>query len=157
MVAGITLRVTGVGGGNEYIRAAFLIFDEDSALIMSDLLQKRKVGFTHKLSSMDKDVLKETSNIIVGSYLTAASNTLQIEMVQGLPDFNFDMFGKIIDQVLAAHKITEETLIAEILFSFYPTVVTGHLLLFFPRENIIHILAAEKTDRTTVPKILNSH
>jgi len=137
MVAGIYLPVTGDIHG-----AALLIFPKEAAFILSDLLIKRPHGTTRKLTPLDESALKEVGNIISGNYLTVLSNTLQIKVVEHLPNFSFDMFGAIVSQIIT--KFTEKAenaLVIEIEFTFRPETFKGYFLLLFEVEQFKAILS----------------
>ncbi len=138
MVAGVYLPVTGDIKG-----AALLIFPKETAFILSDLLVKRPPGTTRNLTHLDESALKEVGNIISGNYLTVLSNTLQIKVVEHLPNFSFDMFGAIVSQIITefAQK-TENALVIEIEFIFKPETLKGYFLLLFEIEQFKAMLGS---------------
>jgi len=138
MVAGIYLPVTGDIHG-----AALLIFPEETAFILSDLLVKRPHGTTRKLTPLDESALKEVGNIVSGNYLTVLSNTLQIVIVEHIPNFSFDMFGAVVSQIITdfAQK-TEDVLVIEIEFAFKPETLKGYFLLLFEIEQFKAMLGS---------------
>jgi chemotaxis protein CheC len=140
MVAGIYLPVTGDIKG-----AALLILPKETAFILSDLLVKRPPGTTRKLTPLDESALKEVGNIISGNYLTVLSDILQVKIVEHIPDFSFDMFGAIVDQIITkfAQK-TENALVIEIEFVFKPETLKGYFLLLFEIEQFKAIGGALK-------------
>jgi len=142
VVAGIYLPVTGDIKGT-----ALLIFPQETAFILSDLLVKRPPGTTRKLTPLDESALKEVGNIISGNYLTVLSNTLQIKIVEHMPNFSFDMFGAIVSQVITrfAQK-TEKALIIEIEFTFKPETLQGYFLLLFNVEQFDAIFSSIEVD-----------
>jgi len=142
VVAGIYLPVTGDIKG-----AALLIFPQETAFTLSDLLVKRPAGTTRKLDELDESAIKEVGNIISGNYLTVLSNTLQVKIIQHLPNFSFDMFGAIVSQIITefAQK-TERALIIEIEFTFKPETLKGYFLLLFDVEQFNAILGSIEMD-----------
>lgn len=138
MVAGIYLPVTGDIHG-----ASLLIFPKETAFILSDLLVKRKPGTTRKLTKLDESALKEVGNIISGNYLTVLANTLQIKIVEHIPNFSFDMFGAIVSQIITkfAQK-AENALVIEIEFTFQPETFKGYFLLLFELEQFRAMLGS---------------
>ena len=140
VVAGIYLPITGEVKG-----AALLIFPKETALNLSDLLVKRSVGTTRKLTELDESALKEVGNIISGNYFTVLSNMLQVKLVEHIPNFSFDMFGAIVEQIIARFaQRAEKALIVEIGFTFEPVTLKGYFLLLFELEEINAILGAIK-------------
>ncbi len=138
VVAGIYLPVTGDVNG-----AAMLIFPKETAFTLSDLLVKREPGSTRQLTQLDESALKELGNIISGSYLTVLANTLQIKIVEHIPNFSFDMFGAIVSQIISefAQK-TENALVIEIEFIFKPETFKGYFLLLFEVEQFKAMLGS---------------
>ncbi len=138
VVAGIYLPVTGDIKG-----AALLIFPKETAFTLSDLLVKREPGSTRQLTQLDESALKELGNIISGSYLTVLANTLQIKIVEHIPNFSFDMFGAIVSQIISefAQK-TENALVIEIEFIFKPETFKGYFLLLFEVEQFKAMLGS---------------
>jgi len=138
VVAGIYLPVTGDIKG-----AALLVFPKETAFALSDLLVKRQPGTTRKLTELDESALKEVGNIISGSYLTVLSNMLQIKIVEHIPNFSFDMFGAIVNQIITdfAQKM-ENALVIELEFLFKPETLKGYFLLLFEVEQLKAMLSS---------------
>ncbi len=132
IVAGIYLPITGDIKG-----AALLIFPEETAFTLCDLLVKRKLGTTRRLSGLDKSALKEMGNILCGNYLAVFSNTLQVKIIEHIPSFSFDMFGAVISQIITncAQKV-KTVLVVEIEFIFKPETLKGYFLFLFELEHI---------------------
>lgn len=130
IVAGIYLPVTGDIKG-----AALLIFPKETAFTLSDLLVRREPGTTRKLTQLDKSALKEVGNIISGNYLAVLSNTLQVKIIEHIPNFSFDMFGAIVSQIIAKFaQSSEKALVIEVGFTFKPVTLKGYFLLLFRME-----------------------
>jgi len=137
-VAGIYLPITG-----EVTGASLLIFPEPIAYTLSDLLVRRKKGTTHQLTELDKSALKEVGNIICGSFLTVFSNTLKIKIVEHVPEFSFDMFGAVVDQIIAEFaKKADEAMVIEVKFNFEHANIKGYVVLIFGIDQMKTILDA---------------
>ena len=138
IVAGIYLPITGEVKG-----ASLLIFPEKIAYTLCDLLVKRKPGTTRKLTELDKSALKEVGNIICGSFLTVFSNTLKIKIVENVPSLSFDMFGAVVDVIIAefAQK-AEDALVIEVKFVFEHANIKGYVVLIFGLEEMKAIMKA---------------
>ena len=140
IVAGIYLSVTGDLRG-----AALLIFPKETAFTLSDLLVRREVGTTRKLTELDESALKEVGNIISGNYLAVLSNTLQVKIIEHIPSFSFDMFGAIVSQIIAKFaQSSEKALVIEVGFTFKPVTLKGYFLLLFQIEELNAILGGGK-------------
>jgi len=96
MVTTVIMEVTGEAIGN-----IMLIYPQQSAINVADFLAKRELGSTVRLDGLDKSALKESGNIISGSFLSAISNYLKINMVESIPDIATDMLKAAMDFVLA--------------------------------------------------------
>jgi len=132
MVAGVYLPITGDVKG-----ASILVFPKKVAYILCDELNGRKIRTTRQLSELDKSALKEVGNILCGSLLTVLSNTLKIKIIENVPEFSFDMFGAVIDQIIAQFvQKSEDALLVEVRFDFEHVKVKGHLLLIFGVEEM---------------------
>jgi len=138
IVAGVYLPITGDIKG-----ASILIFPEKIAYTLCDMLVRRKLGTTRKLTELDKSALKEVGNIICGSLLTVFSNILKIKIIENVPELSFDMFGAVVDQIIIqfAQK-AEEVLIVELRFGFEHIKIKGHIILIFGHEEIKAIIGS---------------
>jgi chemotaxis protein CheC len=96
IVTTVIMEVRGEVNGN-----IMLVYPQQSAINVADFLSKRKLGATAQLSELDKSALKESGNIIAGSFLSAISNYLSINMVETIPDIASDMLKATVDFVLA--------------------------------------------------------
>jgi len=138
MVVGICLRITGDIAG-----VSLLIFPENVAYDMCDLLFRRESGATSHLTDLDKSALKEVGNILCGSFLTVLSNTLKIKIIENLPDLSFDMFGAVAGGTVAQmSQQAKNALVINVTFKFEHSVVAGHVLLVFGIEEMNAIIKA---------------
>jgi chemotaxis protein CheC len=122
MVTTVIMGVRGESNGN-----IMLVYPQQSAINVADLLAKRELGVTTQLSELDKSALKESGNIISGSFLSAISNYLQINMVETIPDIASDMLKATMDFVLArfARQEASEAVAFEIDFQMGTPVITA--------------------------------
>lgn len=139
IVAGVHLQIKGKITGE-----ILLVLPKETALIMSDLLLKKEAGITRKLNSLDESALKEVGNIVAGAYLAVLSNVLQVEIIAHVPNFKFDMFGAIYEQV--ANKLAkkeDDALVIDIEFIIKSKKLKGYLLLLFAfaKEKVISALS----------------
>lgn len=133
MVAGVYLPITGDVKG-----ASLLIFPKEIAYALCNVMVKRKAETARQLTELDKSVLKEVGNIILGSLLTVFSNRLKIKMIEHLPEYSHDMFGALVDQIITQFiQKAEEVLTIELLFNFKNTAhIKGYVFLIFGTEEI---------------------
>ena len=136
MVAGVYLPVTGDLKGT-----SLLIFPQETACSLSDLLVGRQPGTTSKLNELDKSALKELGNIISGNYFTVLSNRLKAKIIENVPNFGFGMFGAILEQIISKFaQETKKALAIEIVLSIKQATLKGYFMLFFNIEEIEVIL-----------------
>lgn len=136
IVVGIYLPITG-----DLTGAALLVFPEQTAYELSDILVKRKPGTTRKLSELDKSALKEVGNILSGNYLAVISNLLKIKIIEHVPNFSFGMFGAIMSQVASKFaQEAEKALAVEIEFIFESMKLKGFFYLLFTLDKLNAIL-----------------
>jgi len=95
IVTTVIMEVTGEVAGS-----IMLIYPQQSAINVADFLSKRTLGTTTQLDELDKSALKESGNIISGSFLSAISNYLNINMVESIPDMATDMLKATMDFAL---------------------------------------------------------
>ncbi|MCK4751908.1 MAG: chemotaxis protein CheC [Planctomycetes bacterium] len=125
MVTAIRLPVTGDINGS-----ALLIFSKETAFAMSDLLVGRKVGTTKKLTKLDESALKETGNIISGSYFATFADILQIRVIEHVPEFSADSFDVVVDSAITDfNKRIEDIFVTEIKFVFDSGTLEGYFFL----------------------------
>jgi chemotaxis protein CheC len=96
MVTAIRMAISGDVFGN-----ILLIYPEQSALNVADLLSKRELGSVKEIDELDKSALKESGNIIAGSFLTSISNYLDINMVESTPSLEVDMLKEVVNSSIA--------------------------------------------------------
>ncbi|MBU0571412.1 MAG: chemotaxis protein CheC [Candidatus Omnitrophica bacterium] len=142
IVGGIYMPISGEVAG-----AALIVIPENVAYALSDMLVKRPVGSTKKLTELDISALKEVGNIICGNFMTIFSNTLKVKIVENLPQFTFDMFGAVVEQIIAQFaERSERALIIEVRFSFGETSTPGNIILIFGIEEIDEFTKELDTD-----------
>ncbi len=97
LVSSVFLSVVGDVSGN-----IILIFPQDDALTLTGFLTDKKD--VRILDEMGRSALKETGNIIVGSFLSALSNYLRKNLIESVPDISSDMLGSTIDWLLIKYS-----------------------------------------------------
>ena len=137
MVTTVIMEVQGEVDGN-----IMLVYPRQSAVNVADFLSKREPGSTTQLSELDKSALKESGNIISGSFLSAISNYLSINMVESVPDIATDMLKATIDFVLARFSKREasEAMVFEVDFEMSTSAAAEKIKAYF-----VLLLGAEST------------
>jgi chemotaxis protein CheC len=81
----------------------YLVFPENSALKMADMLLMREVGVTRKITEEEQSALMEVGNVLLSSFGDAAAELLGITMLPSPPEYRFGMAREMIDD--AAHSV----------------------------------------------------
>jgi|AGTN01.1.fsa_nt_gi Chemotaxis protein CheC, inhibitor of MCP methylation len=81
----------------------YLVFPEDSALKMSDMLLMREVGATSQIAEDEQSALMEVGNVLLSSFGDASAELLGITMLPSPPEYRFGMARGLIDDV--AHSV----------------------------------------------------
>jgi chemotaxis protein CheC len=105
MVTAVRMALSGDVFGN-----IMLIYPEQSALNIADMLSKRPLGTVKDIDELDKSALKESGNIISGAFLTAISNYLDINMIESTPNLEIATLKTVVDASVALfvdNKIAE--------------------------------------------------
>lgn len=92
LVAAIYMKLMGDSQGT-----ALIIFSRKSAFTLVDILMKRPAGQTKFLKEIDRSALKEVGNILVGAFLTALMEFLNISLIPSVPLLAYDMVGGILE------------------------------------------------------------
>ncbi len=100
-VAGVYLPLSGDVKG-----AAIIVFPEENAIILSDLLLKKEPGITKKLDKLGESALSEVGNIITGSYFTVIADMTHAKIVEHIPQFKLQKFSELLREV--ATKFVEK-------------------------------------------------
>jgi len=94
LVAAIYMKLMGDSRGT-----ALLIFPRKSAFTLVDILMNRPAGQTKFLKEIDRSALKEVGNILVGAFLTALMEFLNISLIPSVPLIAYDMVGAILEDL----------------------------------------------------------
>ena len=139
LIVGVYLPVTGDLEGS-----VLLVFPQQSALALSDLLMGREVGTAKTLEEIDKSALMEVGNILSAHCLTALSEFLGLRLVGRIPDLARDMVGAVIDSIIIKHsQRAEQALVINVELTTKERVnIESYFYLLFGREESQRILKA---------------
>ncbi|KJS87496.1 MAG: chemotaxis protein CheY [Peptococcaceae bacterium BICA1-8] len=139
---------TPVAGGYLQVEAKapmsilFVIPEESLKLFLKILVGKQEAA-TITLDEMDISALKEVTNILAGSYLTALSGFTNMEFNPSVPALAFDMVGAILGNVLQLYgEVSDYALVIESVFLEEEKEVKGHFFLL-PEPGSLEILLRE--------------
>lgn len=113
-----------------------LVFPEDSALQMANLLQGREVGGTRTLDEMDISALKELGNILTNAYTKALGSAIGVSLLNSVPHLATDMINAIFGSVLSQYADrAENALIMKTGISIEKHDIRAHILIFFDPDS----------------------
>lgn len=134
-VAGGYLQV----GGIAPMSMLFVLPEDSLKLFLNILVGKPKSDKIH-LDEMDVSVLKEITNILAGSYLTALNGFTNIDFSPSVPALAFDMAGAILGNVLQLYgEVSDHALVIESIFMEEEKEVKGHFFLL-PEPGSLEIM-----------------
>lgn len=73
-----------------------LLFPEENAKVLCDLLLHREPGTTQTLGELEKSSIKETGNIVGSAYMNALSDFMGMMLVPSVPGLAIDMISAIV-------------------------------------------------------------
>ena len=116
----------------------FLLFSPDDARILgSSLLGKPKESLDLR-DDMLQSSLKESANILSGSYIAALSDMTQLNILISSPTLAIDMVGAILDFIfIQIAQYSEDALIIKTNLKVSETNLEG-LFLFFPSSESLN-------------------
>jgi chemotaxis protein CheC len=84
-------------GGTRPDGHVYLLFPEDSARKLSDLLLMRDAGATRKITGEERSALMEVGNVLVSAFGDASAELLGVTMLPSPPTYRFGMARRMID------------------------------------------------------------
>jgi chemotaxis protein CheC len=91
VVAAVLMHVLGDLTGR-----TLLLFPEDNARLLCDLLLRRAPGTTHSFSDLEQSSLKEAGNILGGAYLNALSDFMGMMLLPSVPSLVVDLSAAVL-------------------------------------------------------------
>ncbi len=135
LVAGIHLRVL-----VEIQAGIILVFLQDGALALADVLMKQKIGTTKILGEIEQSAIRETGSILSAAYLNALSELVNITLIPSVPKIVFDKAEVVLNSIFSQLLKEENIMLAiETEFIEASTRIKGYFL-FIPGEKGIHAL-----------------
>ena len=132
----LLLDGNGVSNGHLY-----LIFPEESAMKMSDMLLSKEVGSTKAITVAERSALMEVGNILVSSFGDASAGLLGVTMLPSPPTYRFGMARKLIEGVAGkVGKPTSRAIVFKTSLTDATNQVKGYLVLLPEPETLDSIL-----------------
>jgi len=130
-----------LGGREKYVTVVYfsvegqvsgsilLVLSPPESLRLAHLLTGEKADRIENLDEMGQSALKELGNIITGSYVRIIAQELKMRVRYSIPGFAYDMFGAILDEILARIALeAQNAIITESEFMVRKEVYRGHLI-----------------------------
>ena len=90
---------------NNYPGLSLIIMNKKDALVLIDLLRRKKIGSTKKIDKIGKSALIETTNLLSGSYLNALSRLCNVSLVSSIPELvSIKKVRRIINYIAKSRK-----------------------------------------------------
>lgn len=140
LMVGIYFRVIGKVSGK-----VLLTFNKESALLLSDVLLRKKTGETHILGELEQSALKELGAISTAVCLNAVAELLGMTLLPSIPHFSYDHSSEIarslFDEVKTDYKYL---LVVDSVFKESNNHILGKFFLFPDQEAFNAIFNALK-------------
>ncbi|MEE8168744.1 MAG: chemotaxis protein CheC [Candidatus Hydrothermarchaeales archaeon] len=138
LIVGIYLRLLGDIRGT-----ALLTFKKDQALYLANLMLGKEDDPLDVMNEENKSAIMELGNILSGSYMTALSAFMGLNIVPSVPYMAYDMVGAVLDLLLIdLSQTVEHALIIETEFATPQEILGGEFLMFFEPNSYMKILKA---------------
>ncbi len=131
-----------VGGAEEAVVAIYvtlsggitatvmLVFREQYAMTLADVLMGKKSGTTKELSEMEVSAIEEVGNIMVSSFSNALADFMETEIMPTPPAFGLDMAGALLDAlIIQVGQKADEAIFFHTNFVIDPETIIGHMFL----------------------------
>ncbi|MDZ7672952.1 MAG: chemotaxis protein CheC [Halanaerobiales bacterium] len=136
-VAGILFNVTGQAPGN-----ILFIFPSESIKYLVKVVMDVEIE-PDEMGEMEVSLLKELGNILSGSYLKSIGDMTEINMIQSIPGFSYDMAGAILSStMISASKTGDNVLLIETEFMDGERKIEGYFFFIPQIESLKTILNA---------------
>ena len=120
-----------------------MLFSEQSARELVDILLKKPLGTTQELQGIAQSALLETANIIASAYLSAFGRHFQSEFMPGPPFYMHDLTTSILESTLQEQaQCQDRALYCDIRFSQAERHMEWHLF-FLPIHDAFKSLLAQ--------------
>lgn len=120
----------------------YLIFPEDSALKISDMLMMREIGMTKNITEEEQSALMEVGNVLLSSFGDASAELLGITMLPSPPEYQFGMARDMINSV--AHSVgspASRAIVFKTALSDAARLIKGYFVLLPEPATLDNILA----------------
>ena len=88
-----------VDGDGQEDGHVYLVFPQESALKVADMLMMMEIGTTQEITDVEQSALMEVGNVLLSSFGDAAAELLGITMLPSPPVYKFGMARQLVDEV----------------------------------------------------------
>lgn len=121
--------------------ASFFLYSYDTALLLSDILLKRKKGTTKAISKEEISALRELANVVIGHFLGSFAELLQIKYLLHNPaQFSSAPFNQISGGILSAVNDHIKQTVLQISFEFLHEKLNGLVLIVLDEPKVMEFL-----------------
>ncbi|HMK45784.1 MAG TPA: chemotaxis protein CheC, partial [Methanocella sp.] len=125
----------------------YLLFPENSAFSISDMLMCNELGTTKAITDIEKSALMEVGNVLISSFGDASAELLGITMLPSTPVYKNDMARNLISEIVTdLSKTTRDAILFKTALTNESSNVSGYLLLLpEPQtlDNMLRLLGAK--------------
>ncbi len=125
----------------------YLLFPEQSAYAISDMLMCNEKGTTKEITELEKSALMEVGNVLISSFGDASAELLGITMLPSTPTYRHDMARNLIIEIVTdLSKTTKNAILFKTAMTNESNNVNGYLMLLpEPKtlENMLMLLGAK--------------
>lgn len=121
--------------------ASIFQYTKQAALALCDLLFHRKEGTTKNLDEPEISALAEVSNIVIGNFLTAFANSMQMDyLMHRSVTYDRELFVNTLSKMLPTmdHEMSEQ--IVNISFGFQHINIRGNVYVIFEENKLNPLL-----------------
>jgi chemotaxis protein CheC len=120
-----------------------LMLSVSESLRLVKILTGQKADQIERIDGMGISAIKELGNIIIGTYLRALGQALNLRITHSIPGFGYDMLGALLDGTLAELSLkSEHVVMAENTFIVEEDTYRGHLIFILESKSLQIMLKA---------------
>jgi chemotaxis protein CheC len=120
-----------------------LMLSVSESLRLVKILTGQKADQIERIDGMGISAIKELGNIIIGTYLRALGQALNLRITHSIPGFGYDMLGALLDGTLAELSLkSEHVVMAENSFIVEEDTYRGHLIFILEPKSLQIMLKA---------------
>ncbi|MFW5984752.1 MAG: chemotaxis protein CheC [Halanaerobiaceae bacterium] len=136
-LAGILLRVMGQAPSN-----ILLAITEKSIKHLLNMILNKDIE-VNNLGEVERSALKEVGNILTGAYLTSINRITNLNLIQSVPGFAYDMAGAILSSsFVSSAQTSDHVLLIETRFISEGYEIEAYLFLIPETGSLTKILSS---------------